>query len=119
MNKVVRAYPNQELHVILDNSSTHGTPDVKEWLGAHPLVHFHYTPTSASWLNQIEGWFGILAKQSLLLTDFASKSALRKHLTAYIRAWKHNPTPFEWTRPAKAIIASHKRALHRISNAVL
>lgn len=118
MNKVVRTYPKTELHVILDNSSTHRTPAVKKWLDEHPRVHFHYTPTSASWINQIEGWFGIVAKQSLFVTDFDSKKALRDHLCAYIRSWKRNPTPFEWTRPAKAIIASHRRALDRLSKAV-
>ncbi|MGA7123924.1 MAG: transposase [Polyangiaceae bacterium] len=64
MKTVVRRYSKQQLHVVLDNSSTHGTPDVKAWLAANPRVHFHYTPTSASWLNQVEGFFGILGKQS-------------------------------------------------------
>ena len=118
MKKVVRTYPGRQLHVILDNSSTHNTEDVRAWLAAHPRVHFHYTPTSASWLNQIEGFFGILAKQSLSLTNFASKRALRDHLVAYLRAWNRNRTPFEWTKPARAIIRSHKRMLDRISTAV-
>jgi len=118
MRQVVRAYPAQELHVMLDNSSTPGTPAVKDWLAANPRVHFHYTPTSASWLNQVEGFFGILAKQSLSLTDFPSKKALREHLHAYMRAWKQHPTPFAWTKPAQAIIKSHRRMLERISTAV-
>src|SRR4029450_9200816 len=80
--------------------------------------HFHYTPTSASWLNQVEGFFGILGKQSLSVTDFASTQALRDHLNAYMRAWKKNPTPFAWTKPAEAIIRSHRRMLERISTAV-
>jgi transposase len=118
MKKTVRAYPDQELHVILDNSSSHGTPDVKDWLAANSQVHFHYTPTSASWLNQVEGFFGILGKQALFTTDFNSKTALRQHLKAYLRSWNQNPTPFEWTKPARAIIKSHKRMLDRISTAV-
>lgn len=118
MKKVARAYPDQELHVVLDNSSTHNTDEVRTWLAAHPRVQFHYTPTSASWLNQIEGFFGILAKQSLSITNFASKRALEDHLRAYLRAWNKNPTPFEWTKPARAIIKSHKRMLDRISTAV-
>ena len=118
MRKVVRAYPGRELHVILDNSSTHGTPEVRAWLAAHPEVQFHYTPTSASWLNQVEGFFGILGKQSLSVTDFPSKQALCEHLGAYMRAWKKNPTPFAWTKPAHAIIRSHRRMLERISTAV-
>jgi transposase len=118
MKTVVRRYPKQELHVVLDNSSTHGTPDVKAWLAENPQVRFHYTPTSASWLNQVEGFFGILSKQSLGSTDFRSKRALRDHLDAYMRGWNKSPTPFAWTKPAQAILASHRRMLKRISTAV-
>ena len=118
MNRVVRAYPEQELHVILDNSSSHATEEVMTWLIEHPLVYFHFTPTSASWLNQVEGFFGILTKQSLSESDFPSKKALKEHLTAYIRAWNKNPTPFAWTKPAAAIIRSHRRMLDRISTTV-
>lgn len=118
MKKVARAYPDRELHVVLDNSSTHNTDEIRAWLQAHPRIRFHYTPTSASWLNQIEGFFGILAKQSLSITDFASKRVLQDHLVAYLRAWNKHPTPFEWTKPAKAIIKSQKRMLDRISTAV-
>ncbi len=119
MRQVVRPYPDQELHVILDNSSTHGTPAIRDWLTAHPRVHFHYTPTSASWLNQVEGFFGIFGKQSLSVTDFPSKKALREHIAAYMRAWRKHPAPFAWTKPAQAIIRSHRRMLKRISTAVL
>jgi transposase len=118
MRKVVRTYPGRELHVILDNSSSHATAEVRAWLAKQPQVHFHYTPTSASWLNQVEGFFGILGKQSLSLTDLASKKALREHLGAYMRAWNRSPTPFAWTKPAAAIIRSHRRMLERISTAV-
>jgi transposase len=118
MNRVVREYPMQELHVILDNSSTHATAEVKAWLDANPRVQFHYTPTSASWLNQVEGFFGILGKQSLRETNFPTKKALREHVTAYMRSWNKNPTPFAWTKPARAIINSHRRMLDRISTAV-
>lgn len=118
MKKVVRRYPGRELHVILDNSSTHSTPDVATWLAANPLVHFHYTPTSASWLNQVEGFFGILGKQSLSVTNFPSRRALCEHIAAFMDGWNRSPTPFEWTKPARAIIASHRRMLDRISTAV-
>jgi transposase len=118
MKKVARRYPDQSLHVVLDNSSTHDTADVRAWLAANPRIQFHYTPTSASWLNQIEGFFGILTKQSLAVTDFPSKQALQDHLVAYLRSWNQKPTPFEWTKPARALIRSHKRMLDRISTAV-
>jgi transposase len=118
MNRVVRVYPEQELHVILDNSSAHSTPEVQAWLVEHPRVQFHYTPTSASWLNQVEGFFGILGKQSLGVSNFESKRALRAHLDAFMRSWNSSPTPFSWTKPAAAIIRSHRRMLDRTSTAV-
>jgi transposase len=115
MKLVAQRYPRKDLHVVLDNSSSHSTPEVVTWLKAHPRVHFHYTPTSASWLNQVEGFFGILGKQSLAATDFYSKSALRKHISAYMRQWNNSPSPFTWTKPAAAIVKSHSRMLKRIS----
>lgn len=118
MKKVVRQYAGRELHVILDNSSTHGTPALREWLTENPNVRFHFTPTSASWLNQVEGFFGILGKQSLSATNFPSKRALREHIAAYMRSWNRHPTPFEWTKPARAIIRSRRRMLDRILGAV-
>ena len=118
LNKVVRTYPSQDLHVILDNSTTHGTAEIGAWLAVHPRVRFHYTPTSASWLNQVEGFFGILGKQSLSETNFPSKKALREHISAYMRAWNAAPTAFAWTKPAAAIIRSHRKMLDRISTAV-
>ena len=66
----------------------------------------------------MEGWFGILGKQSLSPAGFGSKAALKGHLAAYLREWNKNPTPFEWTKPAKAIIKSHRKMLDRISTAV-
>jgi transposase len=118
MKTVARLHPRRELHVILDNSSTHSTPEVQAWLARNTRIHFHYTPTSASWLNQVEGFFGILTKQSLSLTNFPSKKALRDHIEAYIAGWNENPTPFIWTKPAAAIIRSHAKMLARISHAV-
>jgi hypothetical protein len=103
---------------VLDNSSAHSTPKIKRWLEQNPRIRFHYTPTSASWLNQVEGFFGILAKQSLRATDFPSKRALREHIDSYMRHWNSDPTPFIWTKPAAAIIRSHRRMLARMSHAV-
>jgi transposase len=115
MKLIARLHPRRELHVVLDNSSTHSTPEVMKWLAKNPRIRFHYTPTSASWLNQVEGFFGILAKQSLKATDFLSKKQLREHIAAYIKSWNKEPTPFIWTKPAAAIIRSHRRMLARIS----
>jgi transposase len=103
LKKVERAYSGEELHVILDNSSSHGTPELREWQAEYPSVCFHYTPTRASWLNQVEGFIDVLGKQSLPGTD-RSKKALREHLRAYLRAWNQSSTPFEWTKPTRPVI---------------
>jgi transposase len=118
MKLVVRRHAGEELHVVLDNSSSHRTPAVVEWLAKHPHVTFHYTPTSASWLNQVEGFFGILSKQSLSVSDFPSKAALREHIEAYIASWNQFPRPFYWTKAAAPIIRSHQRMFERISHTV-
>jgi transposase len=105
-----RRYRGRELHVVLDNSSTHSTPDVKAWLEAHPNVHFHFTPTGASWLNLIEAWFGILTRKSVRRGSFPSVKALVKHIEHYIDHWNENPTPFVWTKTPADII---RKALRR------
>jgi transposase len=105
-----RRYRGRELHVVLDNSSTHSTPDVKAWLEAHPNVHFHFTPTGASWLNLIETWFGILTRKSVRRGSFPSVKALVKHIEHYIDHWNENPTPFVWTKTPADII---RKALRR------
>jgi transposase len=115
MKLVARQNPRRQLHVVLDNSSTHSTPEVVAWLAKNPRIHFHYTPTSASWLNQVEGFFGIFAKQSLRATEFLSKKQLRQHIASYIASWNEDPRPFIWTKPAAAIIRSHRRMIARIS----
>lgn len=115
MQKLAREYPNQELHVILDNSSAHKTPDVMEWKALHPRITFHFTPTSASWLNQVEGFFSILTRRSLRRTSFANRSSLKKHLRAFLAAWNANPTPFVWTKSAHTIVRDHRKMLDRIS----
>ena len=99
-----RRYRGCELHVVLDNSSTHSTPAVKAWLQAHPNVHFHFTPTGASWLNLIEAWFGILTRKSVRRGSFPSVKALIKHIEHYIDHWNENPTPFVWTKTPAEII---------------
>jgi transposase len=99
-----RRYRGHELHVVLDNSSTHSTPDVRAWLDDHPRVHFHFTPTGASWLNMIEAWFGILTRKSVRRGSFVSVRALVRHIRHYIDHWNENPTPFVWTKKPADII---------------
>lgn len=110
LKKVARSFPRRELHVIVDNSSTHSTPDVKAWLGAHPRVHLHFTPTSASWMNLVESWFGILTRKSVRRGSFDSVAQLVRHIEAFITHWNENPTPFIWTKPASEILKKVRRA---------
>jgi transposase len=112
-----RQYRGRELHVIIDNSSAHGTAAVRQWLERHPNVHFHYTPTSASWLNQVEAVFSILTRRSLRHGDFRTKTSLRKHIEAFLASWNKSPTPFVWTKQPHALVRNHSRMLARISYA--
>jgi len=111
MNRLVKRYRRTELHVVLDNSSTHKTPEVRAWLEAHPLVHFHFTPTGASWLNMVEAWFSILTRKSVRRGSFNSVKALVRHIRTYIDHWNDNAVPFIWTRePAELIKKAVRRA---------
>lgn len=105
-----RRYRGRELHIVLDNSSTHSVPAVREFLAAHPQIRFHFTPTGASWMNMVEAWFGILTRKSLRRGSFPSVAALMKHIRAYIARWNEHPTPFVWTKDPSDII---KKAVRR------
>ena len=97
MNQTVAHYSDRELHVILDNLNTH-KPKHDRWLVKHPNVHFHYTPTHASWLNQVECWFSILWRQALRGLSATSSRNLRKAIDAFTDAYSQNAHPFEWTK---------------------
>ena len=96
MNEVVADYPGQKIEVILDNLNTHQKNDA--WLKRHPNVTFHYTPTRASWLNQVEGWFSILQGQSLAGASFSSVEQLKQHIKAFIETYNETAEPFVWTK---------------------
>ena len=96
MNQLVAAYPGRQLHVVLDNLSTH-KPKRERWLKRHPNVHFHFTPTYASWLNQVEIWFSKLVRDSLAGASFTSPRDVREQIDAYIEHHNQNPKPFLWT----------------------
>jgi len=97
MNQIVAQYPEVELHVILDNLNIH-KPKHDRWLAKHPRVHFHYTPTHASWINQVECWFSILWRQALKGLSVTSFRELRQAIDAFIEAYSQNAYPFEWTK---------------------
>jgi transposase len=97
MNRVVAEHPGRELHVILDNLNTH-KPKNDRWLKRHPNMQFHFTPTKASWLNQVEIWFSILAAKALSGTSFNSRKELMAHINAFIAAYNVDAKPFVWTK---------------------
>lgn len=97
MNEVVAEYPDQQIHVILDNLRTH-RPKNDRWLARHNNVHFHYTPTHASWLNQVEIWFSILTRKALKTSSFTSTGQVRKRIEAFTQAYNEQAAPFEWKK---------------------
>jgi transposase len=97
MNKAIAAYPDKEIHVVLDNLSTH-KPKRDMWLKRHKNVHFHFTPTHASWLNQVEIWFSILSGKSLNGASFQSVPELIAHIEAFIASYNDTARPFVWTK---------------------
>jgi transposase len=98
MDDIVALYPDKEIHAVLDNLNTHKKNE--EWLKAHPNVHFHFTPTRASWLNQVEIWFSILTGKSLRGASFTSIDQLRKHIDDFIAHYNADAAPFAWTKAA-------------------
>lgn len=95
MNETIAAYPDKEIYVVLDNLNTH-KPKHDRWLQRHKNVHFFYTPTHASWLNQIEIWFSILWRRALRGASFTSPRQVRKAIDDFVAAHNENAAPFEW-----------------------
>ena len=103
---VERSVPaGKVIHAILDNYAAHKHPQVLAWLAEHPRWTFHFTPTSCSWLNAVEGFFSKLTRQSLKRGVFRSVDDLESAITRYIAATNRNPKPFVWTATAKIIQA--------------
>lgn len=96
MDGIVAAFPDRELHVIMDNLNTHKKNE--GWLKKHPRVHFHFTPTRSSWLNQVETWFSILQGQSLNGASFTAITQLQEHIDAFIAAYNETAEPFAWKK---------------------
>lgn len=105
MRKVVRAYPGQRIHVVLDNASSHTSAETTEWLAEFAAnVVLHFTPTGASWMNQIEIWNGIITRTLIRRGTFVSVAALNRAIEAFVAHWNDTGTPFTWTATADEII---------------
>lgn len=116
LQRIDREVPAElDVHVILDNSSTHKTPAIKKWLLAHPRFVLHFTPTSSSWLNLVERWFSELTNKKLRRGAHRSVRELNTDIRAWITDWNNNPRPYVWTKTADQILDSISRYCNRIN----
>jgi transposase len=105
-----------EVHLVMDNYGTHKTPSVRAWMARHPRFHAHFTPTSSSWLNQVERWFATLTERQIRRGTHRSTVQLEQAIRDYLKANNRNPKPFLWTKTADQILDSIKRFCMRTSN---
>jgi len=98
-----------ELHLIVDNASSHKSPKVKRWLKRHPRFHFHFTPTGSSWLNMVERWFGEITQKAIRRGRFPSLQALLDAIARFLQAYNTEPKRFVWTKDADMILAKIQR----------
>jgi transposase len=111
-----RVPKDMDVHLVLDNYGTHKTPSVQRWLAKRPRFHVHFTPTSASWINQVERWFALLTQRQIKRGAHRSTQALRQAITSYLTTYNANPRPFRWTKSADDILASIARFCMRTSD---
>jgi transposase len=109
LKQVARAYPDQDLHLVMDNYAAHKHPAVKAWLAANPRVVCHFTPTHASWMNLVEVWFSLIERQAIHRGTFGSVKDLNAKIRAYIDGWNDRCHPFVWTKTADQILKKANR----------
>lgn len=107
--------PDLGIHLVVDNYATHKHPRVKRWLAAHPRYQVHYTPTYASWLNQVEIWFNIITQRAIRRGTFRSVKALIAKIEQYVSQYNRTSHPFVWTATADSILEKVRRLCQRIS----
>ena len=117
LNQIDKETPSGlDIHMIVDNYATHKHEKVTAWLKRHPRFHMHFTPTSSSWLNVIEGFFGKLTQQRLRRGVFKSVADLKEAIAEFIKAHNQDPKPFVWTATAERIIEKVGRARMALNN---
>ena len=117
LREVERNVPAKlDVHLVMDNASTHKTPSVQRWLVSRPRFHVHFTPTSSSWINQVERWFATLTEKQLRRGVHRSTRALESSIRSYLRTYNENPKPFRWTKTADEILDSVQRFCLRTSD---
>jgi transposase len=118
LKKAVKPHAGKDVHVVLDNLSTHTTPEVTAWLADNPRVWFHLTPKGSSWINQIETWFSIITRQSIRRGTFSSVKVLTTQIRDYIAHWNTTAQPFVWTATADEILAKVRLVQASVKNLV-
>jgi transposase len=109
LKDVVRAYPERDLHLVMDNYAAHKRVEIRDWLAANPRVQVHFTPTSASWMNMVEIGFGIIERQAIHRASFGSIKDLNAKIRAFIEGWHDRSHPFVWTKTTDQILTKAKR----------
>jgi transposase len=112
LKQVAKAYPRRQLHIVVDNYATHKHPAVPAWLAKHQRITLHFTPTSGSWLNMVEIFFGIITRQAIRRGSFTSVKDLIGAIGTFIDAWNERCAPFVWTKTADQIIPHASRGKH-------
>src|ERR687893_51974 len=114
LDEVERSMPDGlDIHVVMDNASSHKTKLIRDWFAKRPRWHVHFTPTSSSWINQVERFFALLTEQQIKRSTHRSTKELEAAINAYIQARNENPKPFRWTKSADDILASIERFCRR------
>jgi transposase len=108
---VARRYPRGQLHLVLDNYRTHKHPEVQAWLAHHPRFHLHFTPTSSSWLNQVETWFSIVHRKAIRRGVFRSVAHLKDAIQRFLDAWNERKHPFAWVKTADQVLRPYNQKL--------
>jgi len=107
--------PDLALHLVVDNYAAHKHPKVRAWLAARPRFHLHYTPTYASWLNQVERWFGLITQRQIRRGSFVSAQDLVAKIKTFVDAYNAQASPFAWTATSEAILAKIERLCKAIN----
>jgi len=105
---IAQRYPDIEIHLVLDNYRTHKHPVVKEWLADNPRFQLHFTPTSASWMNQVETWFSILHRQAIERGVFRSVRGLMDAIKRFLDSWDEHKHPFSWVKSPADVLRHPK-----------
>lgn len=117
LRRLDKEFPEElTLHLVMDNYGTHKTPEVQQWLARHPRFVCHFIPTSSSWVNLVERWFGELTRKAVRRGAFVSVTDLIQAIEAFLVAWNENPKPFVWTAKIEDIIRKIERARSKLES---